>query len=70
MHAYLVTLPDNALAQPLRYATEDQPRERILWHVLFHVVNHGIHHRDEVAAALTALGQSPGELDFTVFLRN
>lgn len=65
---YLAGLTDAGLAEPLRYEVGGQQRERVRWHVLFHVVNHGTHHRGEAAAALTALGASPGELDFTVFL--
>jgi uncharacterized damage-inducible protein DinB len=68
MREYLAALTDESLAKPLRYAVNGQQRERTRWHVLFHVVNHGTHHRGEVAAALTALDASPGELDFTVFL--
>lgn len=67
MRAYLAGLTDEGLAEPLRYAVDGQQRERTRWHVLFHVVNHGSHHRGEAAAALTALGASPGELDFTAF---
>ncbi|MCB0024762.1 MAG: hypothetical protein KDD91_17125, partial [Caldilinea sp.] len=43
-------------------------RERVRWHCLLHVVNHGTYHRGETAALLTGLGHSPGELDFTVYL--
>jgi len=43
-------------------------RERVLWHCLLHVVNHGTQHRSEAAALLTSYGQSPGGLDFTLFL--
>lgn len=68
MSSYIAVLTDEELGQPLRYTAGDSPRERTLWHVLFHVVNHGTYHRGEAAAALTALGESPGELDFTVFL--
>ena len=53
----------------MRYDANGTPRERVLWHLLYHVVNHGSYHRGECAAALTALGRSPGELDFTIFLR-
>ena len=44
------------------------PRDRILWHCLYHVVNHGTQHRSEAAALLTDYGSSPGDLDFTLFL--
>jgi uncharacterized damage-inducible protein DinB len=51
-----------------RYTTEDGGRERVLWHCLLHVVNHGTQHRSEAAAILTGYGYSPGGLDFTAFL--
>jgi uncharacterized damage-inducible protein DinB len=43
-------------------------RDRILWHCLLHVVNHGTQHRSEAAALLTRCAASPGDLDFTVYL--
>jgi uncharacterized damage-inducible protein DinB len=36
--------------------------------MLAQVVLHGVQHRSEIAAALTALGQSPGNLDYLFFL--
>lgn len=47
---------------------EAHKRERLLWHCLLHVVNHGTQHRSEAAAILTGYGRSPGDLDFTAFL--
>jgi uncharacterized damage-inducible protein DinB len=38
-----------------------------LWRVLQHVVLHGMQHHAELAQALTAKGQSPGNLDFIFF---
>ena len=69
MRDYLTTLTDDDLSQHIRYTGDGgQKRERVLWHCLLHVVNHGTQHRSEAAAILTAYGCSPGELDFTVFL--
>lgn len=37
---------------------------------LAHVFNHGTHHRGQITAALTALGQPSPELDLVYFLQN
>ncbi len=69
MRAYLATLHDADLVGLIRYTTgEGERRERVLWHCLLHVVNHGTQHRSEAAILLSAYAQSPGDLDFTVFL--
>lgn len=69
MRAYLATLGDEDMESHLRYTTDTGiARDRILWHCLLHVVNHGTQHRSEAAALLTDFGASPGDLDFTVFL--
>lgn len=69
MRAYLAKLQDEDMESHLRYTIDTGiQRDRILWHCLLHVVNHGTQHRSEAAALLTDYGQSPGDLDFTVFL--
>jgi uncharacterized damage-inducible protein DinB len=69
MRTYLSSLSDAGLARIVRYSPEPGVnRERVLWHCLFHMVNHGMQHRSECAAMLTSFGQSPGDLDFTLFL--
>ena len=69
MRAYLASLRDEDMETHRYYKTSaGEPRDRIFWHCLYHVVNHGTQHRGEAAALLTDFGRSPGDLDFTVFL--
>jgi len=69
MWAYINGLSDADLAGVVRYHNEEGVlRERLLWHCLYHVVNHGMQHRSEAAALLTLYGQSPDDIDFTMFL--
>ena len=69
MRTYLASLSDDDLNGHLRYTTDNgEERDRILWHCLVHVVNHGTQHRSEAAALLTSFDCSPGDLDFTLFL--
>ena len=69
MRDYLARLTDDDLTDYVRYTTDEgEKRERVLWHCLLHVVNHGTQHRSEAAAILTGYGYSPGGLDFTLFL--
>ncbi|HEX6288835.1 MAG TPA: DinB family protein [Herpetosiphonaceae bacterium] len=69
MREYLALLTDDDVNAYVRYTTpEGEKRERLLWHCLLHVVNHGTQHRSEAAAILTGYGSSPGLLDFTAFL--
>lgn len=69
MRDYLAHLTDGDLNEYIRYTTpEGEKRERVLWHCLLHVVNHGTQHRSEAAVILTDYGHSPDDLDFTAFL--
>ena len=70
MRAYLAGLSDDMESHLLYTTDSGVERDRILWHCLLHVVNHGTQHRSEAAALLTDFGHSPGDLDFTVFLND
>lgn len=70
MRAYLSTLADEALAQRVHYqTTKGAPASMILWHILFQIINHGMQHRSEAAFVLTEYGYSPGDIDFTLYLK-
>lgn len=62
MRDWLATLDDAAVAAAIY-------RGRPLWCYLLHVCNHGMQHRSEAAMILTHFGASPGDLDFSFFLR-
>ncbi len=69
LRAYLNRLTDADMESHLRYTVEGGiQRDRILWHCLYHLVNHGTQHRSEAAAILTSFNASPGDIDFTLFL--
>lgn len=71
MRAYLNGLTAEDMESHKKYIADNgEPRDRILWHCLYHVVNHGTQHRSEAAAMLTSFNASPGDLDFTVFLND
>ncbi len=69
MRTYLMARTDTEINGIIRYPLPSGGvRERVLWHSYVHLVNHGTQHRSEAAALLTMYAQSPGELDFNVFL--
>jgi uncharacterized damage-inducible protein DinB len=69
MRAFLGRMNDSDLYSTVRYPVDSgEIRQRVLWHCLIHLANHGTQHRAEAAAMLTSYGQSPGDVDYTLFL--
>ena len=67
LRSYLDTLTEETLNSTIRYVIPGVVRERVVWHILVDIVIHATQHRSEAAALLTDYGQSPGDLDFTMF---
>jgi uncharacterized damage-inducible protein DinB len=68
--AWAQTITDEAVLEELSYQDlKGRPWKQPLWQVLLHVVNHGTHHRGQVAGFLRAMGRVPPPLDLIFYFR-
>jgi uncharacterized damage-inducible protein DinB len=66
--AYVADLSEESLRETVHYVNRrGQPFHYPRWQTMVHLVNHGTQHRAEIAALLTALDHSPGDLDLLVY---
>ncbi len=67
-HAYLSKLSDEDLNSDVTLTTL-RKREHTypLWHILLHLILHGMQHHSELAMVLSGHGQSPGNIDFIFY---
>ncbi len=70
MQGFVESLRDEDLNRWVEFTTTSGKRQAsTLWRALVHVVNHGTQFRAEAGAALSVFGQSPGDLDLILYLR-
>jgi uncharacterized damage-inducible protein DinB len=71
LRSYIGALSEEQVEAPIRFIEFDGGKphelERPMWEMLLSVGSHGMGHRGEVAAVLTAAGASPGEIDYSEF---
>ena len=70
MRAYLESLDDDAVNAEIDYGSAQgrSAQSKKLWQIVMHIINHGTHHRSELARYFTDCGHSPGDIDFMDFL--
>jgi uncharacterized damage-inducible protein DinB len=63
-------LTDDNISEAIAYRDmKGNPYVNPIWEIVLHVVNHGTHHRGQVAGFLRALGHTPPPLDLIRYYR-
>jgi uncharacterized damage-inducible protein DinB len=70
MKDFVESLRNEDMGRWVEYTrTNGETEGSTLWRVLVHVVNHGTQFRGEAGAALSGFGNSPGDLDLLLYMR-
>ena len=68
--AWAANLTEAAAGEVLAYQDlSGRPWRTAVWEIVLHVVNHGTHHRGQVAGFLRSMGHTPPPLDLIAFYR-
>ena len=67
--AYIAGLDARALREAISWPGAQESTRIPRWQAMVHCANHGTQHRSELAAMLTDLGHSPGDLDLIMYCR-
>jgi uncharacterized damage-inducible protein DinB len=68
---WINALDETLVGEPIGYKDfAGNPHKTPPWEIILHVVNHGTHHRGQVAGFLRTLGHVPPPLDMIRFYRN
>ncbi|MEX1143298.1 MAG: DinB family protein [Anaerolineales bacterium] len=68
LRLYLSSVEDDTLTATVKYKTiKGDEYERVRLDLLFQLLFHSMQHRAEIAQMLTEFGQSPGNIDYTVY---
>jgi uncharacterized damage-inducible protein DinB len=68
--SWAANLSDEQVRADIAYRDmRGNPWKQPVWQVIFHVVNHGTHHRGQVSGFLRTLGRVPPPLDLILFYR-
>lgn len=65
--AYIASLNETKLLEPIQWIRDQGSVQIPRWQAMLQCANHGTQHRSEIAAMLTDLDHSPGDLDFVVY---
>ena len=66
----LSVVTDESLEERLSYTDlKGNPWVSPIWQIVLHVVNHGTHHRGQVAGFLRSMGHAPPPLDLIAYYR-